>query len=411
MKILVVQESDWLQRNAHQQHHMLERLSAQGHQVLVLDYPIRWRDDGGGLLAPRRVHRHVSKVVPGADVTVVRSALPRISGLGKLGWLAMNALELRRAFRTFRPDVVVILGLSNGLIAQRMAKRYGVPVVVHLIDALHTLAEPEALRPIAACVERALLREADRVVVINTALGAYAERMGAAPERIERIPTGADTRRFGPHVDGAALRAEYGIAPHEHVLLFAGWLYRFSGLREVARALAADPGGWGQMRLLVVGDGDLMPDLRRLRDERLGDRLILAGQQLAARMPEFLAAADICLLPAHMNATMEHIVPAKLYEYLAAAKPVLASPLPGLQREFGDSAGIRYVDGPEELLAAARTIIGNPHLAASLGAAARRAAVVSGTWENVTTAYFDVLMQSRRQNPPALQLASWGESH
>ena len=114
MRILVVQESDWLRRNPHQQHHMLERLSAQGHDILVLDYPIRWRDEGRGLLAPRRVHLGVAKVVPNADVTVIRTASLRISGLGKLAWLATNTLEQVRAFRAFRPDVVVILGLRTG---------------------------------------------------------------------------------------------------------------------------------------------------------------------------------------------------------------------------------------------------------------------------------------------------------
>ncbi|MBV9280394.1 MAG: glycosyltransferase, partial [Chloroflexi bacterium] len=179
MRILVVQESDWIRRNPVQQHHMLERLSRDGHEVLVIDYPIRWRDEGRGPMAPHRVHRNVSKVVPDAGVTVVRSAMLRVPALGKLSWLATNTVEIARAFRGFKPDVLVVLGLSNGLVAAKMARAAGVPVVVHLIDALHTLVEPEWLRPVAARVERAVLGGADRVVAINRALGGYAERMGA----------------------------------------------------------------------------------------------------------------------------------------------------------------------------------------------------------------------------------------
>ena len=43
MRILVVQESDWLERNPHQQHHLFDRLSERGHEVRVMDYPIDWR--------------------------------------------------------------------------------------------------------------------------------------------------------------------------------------------------------------------------------------------------------------------------------------------------------------------------------------------------------------------------------
>ena len=38
MKILLVQESDWLKRNPHQQHHLMKRLSLRGHEVAVIDY-------------------------------------------------------------------------------------------------------------------------------------------------------------------------------------------------------------------------------------------------------------------------------------------------------------------------------------------------------------------------------------
>src|SRR5438034_11814356 len=67
-------------------------------------------------------------------------------------------------------------------------------------------------------------------------------------------------------------------------------------------------------------------------------------------MPSYLAAADICLLPAQDVPTMRNIVPIKLYEYLAAGKPVIATRLPGLVEEFGEGNGIVYVKGPVEVL-------------------------------------------------------------
>ena len=57
-------------------------------------------------------------------------------------------------------------------------------------------------------------------------------------------------------------------------------------------------------------------------------------------VPHYIAAADICLLPALLNKTMRDIVPIKLYEYLACGKPVIATRLPGIWTEFGSKNGI-----------------------------------------------------------------------
>ncbi len=395
-----------MRRNPHQQHQMLERLSTVGHEVMVIDYPINWRSEGHGLIAPRRVFKGVSKVVPGAGVTVIRSAKVRISGVGKLSWLATNIVEIVRALRGFRPDVLVVLGLSNGLPAMAMARRAGVPVVIHLIDALHTLVEPPALRPVAAWVERRLLRGADHVIVVNKALANYAVDMGARPDKMSMIPSGADISAFGPHVDGAIVRREYGIEADEQVLLFIGWLYTFSGLRELATAMTVRKKELAKVRLLIVGNGDLLSELTRIRDESLGDRLIIAGQQDPTRMPVFTAAADICLLPSHVNVTMKHIVPGKLYDYLSAGKPILASPLAGVRSEFGDQSGILYVDGPEAVLQAAAELRRQPALVSSLSVASRRAAEANGTWDDVTRKYRRVLseMAAMRKRTPAITL-------
>ncbi|CAD6494694.1 MAG: hypothetical protein LAKADJCE_00906 [Candidatus Argoarchaeum ethanivorans] len=44
MKILVVQESDWVRRCPHQNHHLMERLSRKGHEARVIDYEIMWKE-------------------------------------------------------------------------------------------------------------------------------------------------------------------------------------------------------------------------------------------------------------------------------------------------------------------------------------------------------------------------------
>lgn len=389
MRILVVQESDWLKRNPVQQHHMLERLSVQGHEVTVLDYPICWRDGGGPPFSRRVVHKRVARVVPSANVTVIRTAGLRVPGLGKLVWLVSNTIEMARIFMSGWPDVVVVLGLSNGLVAVVLGRLTGVPTVAHLIDALHALVEPPWLRPIAAAFERAVLRGADRVVVTNRALGAYASSMVPGKVAPEIVPTGVDVGNLRDS-SREHVRAQYGIRPQDGVMLFVGWLYPFCGLREVAMAMARRP-DLATLRLLVVGDGDLATELQRLRDVELGDRIILAGQQPFCRVPEFIAAADICLLPSVRNETVDHIVPAKLYEYLAAGKPVIASRLPGVVAELGHGVGIDYVDTPEAVVDLATRLILDPAELGRRAEVARRAAMTAPSWDDVSARFLTIL--------------------
>jgi len=47
MKLLYTQETDWLTRGPHQQHHPAEMLSLRGHEVRAIDYELWWRGIAG----------------------------------------------------------------------------------------------------------------------------------------------------------------------------------------------------------------------------------------------------------------------------------------------------------------------------------------------------------------------------
>jgi glycosyltransferase involved in cell wall biosynthesis len=81
----------------------------------------------------------------------------------------------------------------------------------------------------------------------------------------------------------------------------------------------------------------------------LADRLILTGRVPYERIPSLLSAADVCLLPFQTVPATEHIVPIKLYEYMASGRPVIASPLPGVRRDAGEDNGVVYAPASEQI--------------------------------------------------------------
>jgi glycosyltransferase involved in cell wall biosynthesis len=345
MHILVVQETDWQRRGPHQQHHLMERLSQRGHTVTVLDYPIlrkHWPRES--IFVRREEQANAARLYPEARIRLVTPGTVSLRPLARPSSVLAFRREISRQIGEARPDVIVSYALSTGLPALRLAKQHRIPYVFHVIDALHAIVPVGFLRPVAHWVERRIFAAADQVVLINEHLRDYAIRMGAAPKRAVVLRTGVDLKRFVPDADGSQTRTELGIKPDDFVLFFMGWLYPFSGVREVAESLHAAP---PEVRLLVVGDGDDYGALQAMQ-EKLGGRLILTGRVPYERIPSLAAAADVFLLPFRCVPATEHIVPIKLYEYMAAGKPVVATPLPGVQRDVGKGNGVIYAEAEEQ---------------------------------------------------------------
>ena len=357
MKILVVQESDWVEKGPHQSHHLMERLSKKGHEVHVIDYEILWRlHEDKSLISARKVFKNECKVVDGGDVTVIRPSILKLPALDYVSLLYTHRKEIKRQLDEFNPDVIVGFGILNAMLAIRLAGK--TPFVYYIIDSLHRLVPKKAFQSLAKYIESKNMKKADKIVAINEKLKDYAIEMGANPDETYVVRAGIDAERYDPTIDGSEIRREYGIKEDDSVLFFMGTLFSFSGLKEVALELAKMKDEKPEIKLLFVGKGDAFDDLRKIRDEHhLENRIILTGRQPFKRIPEFLATADICLLPAYNNDIMRNIVPIKMYEYMAMGKPVITTKLPGVMEEFGDDHGVIYVDRPEGVLSKAVELI------------------------------------------------------
>jgi len=174
------------------------------------------------------------------------------------------------------------------------------------------------------------------------------------------------------------------------------WLYEFSGLKEVAAELGKLQDK--HVKLLIVGEGDAYNKLQEIK-ERLGlqDRLILAGRRPYSEIPSFILTADVCLLPAYVTETIMHdIVPIKIYEYMAMKKPVIASRLPGVVKEFGEGNGVVYIDRPEDAVKKALELVQGGDLK-ELGARARKF-VERYSWENITDKFEEILQKAIGEN-------------
>ena len=396
MKILLVPDTDWLLRGPPQQHHLIERLSLRGHEVRVIDYEFLWRTQGRReLRSKRQVLDNVARFYDDAQVMLIRPAILKIPWLDYVSSLFSYRKEINRQIRDSRPDAIVGFGILGTHQAMRAAKKNSIPFVYYWIDVLHRLIPFKLFHPIAKSLERKTLRQADKVLVINEKLKDYVQGLGAPPQRTQVLRAGIDIQRFDPLAKGGATRQHYGLAKEDIVLFFMGWLYQFSGLKEVALQLARIDNP--HLKFLIVGEGDAYESLQQIREEHnLKDRMILTGKKPYQEIPEFIAASSICLLPSYPNERiMQDIVPIKMYEYMAMKKPVIATRLPGVVREFGEDNGVVYIDKPEEAVTKAMELIRSGRIE-ELGEKARSFVERFG-WENITDEFERVLQKVTKE--------------
>jgi len=390
MKILITQETDWLKRNPAQQHHLAEMLSLRGHEIRVIDYELLWKAEANKRgHFNREIFYDVAKIHKNAKVTVIRPGIIKVPWLDYLSLVISHNIEIKRQIREFAPDVIVGFGILNSYLAAGAAKKNNIPFISYWIDVLHRLIPTRIFRPIGVFIERIALRRSDMVLVINEGLKDFVMNLGALQERTHVLRAGINDKQFNPSNSDDSLKRQFGLTKEDIVLFFMGWLYRFSGLKEVALKLTESE--TRNVKLLIVGEGDSYEELKRIQMEyNLQDRLILTGKKSYQELPGFISVSDVCLLPAYpKEKIMQDIVPIKLYEYMAMQKPVISTKLPGVIKEFGESSGVVYVDKPEDVIQKAVELVQGNQVA-ELGLKAREFAT-RNSWQKITDEFETLL--------------------
>ena len=407
MRILATQETDWQSRNPIIHHRLLEWLSTHGADVSVIDYDIDWASKAGPLMQRRQEFAGIHKYFSDSRILLVRPGMIRLGPIARLSWLFGNWRELRGIFRRAKPDVVVAYGISNALLTLAASRAAGRPFVYHVMDALHTHAESAPVRLVARLIESLTMRGADRVIVVSQGLARYAAGMGAPADRLTVIPIGV--RRIAADSEaGARARAQLAVGEGEVLLLFVGWQYAFSGLRELVTDFARRGREVPWLRVAIVGRGDLYEELQQVRKASgLERQIIMTGQLPVDEVGPLIEAADFGLLPAHRNETMEHLVPTKVVEYMEHGKAVLATRLPGLEAEFPGLPGILYIDRPEEAIDRVRALADTADpmairaTARRLGESCREAIQRRDDWDTVTAKFASLLRDEAERKPSA----------
>jgi glycosyltransferase involved in cell wall biosynthesis len=315
---------------------------------------------------------------PGAGPSAARAVRSLVSS-------AAVRSRLESLLRDFGADVVYERYSLLATAGASAARELGVP---HVLEVNAPLSEEEAAHRGRAFgqavreVERALVCGADAVVAVSSGVAEWLVRSGAEPRRVTVVPNGVDPARF--HVMAGAraaarIRLGLGDAP---VVGFLGTLKPWHDVAGLIRATGQLARAGLRLRLLVVGDGPERPRLETLaQSQGTGRSATFVGAVAHEDVPRYLACLDVAAVTYDATPGF-YFSPIKLFEYLAAARPVVAADIGDIPHCVRHrETGLLYPPGDVTALADAilELIVDRP-TAARLGVAGREHVGAAHTW-------------------------------
>ena len=339
-------------------------LGVRGHEVIL-----RVRRDSH---RPERDPFHFYGLPPLPALTIERSWTPGAATCRRGLYLACAAAGLIR----HRPDVVLTRDLGVAALLLRLPCRRRPPIVYesHGFSPTVSAELPTLLSGAPAASPRKLVRLDHRERFVWMRADGYVTITALLLDEL--------TRRFGPRSaavvpDGVRLpadaSAEQRPAHDAPVVGYAGHLYPWKGVETLLDALVLVP----RVRGLIVGGHPGETDLPRLRQRAdalgLADRVTFAGLVPPRDVHAWLTSADILVLPNTAATLSRHYSsPLKLFEYMAAGRPIVASDLPSFREILSAEEAVFVQPGSASALAEGLTrLLGDPAMACRMAGAAK----------------------------------------
>ena len=241
--------------------------------------------------------------------------------------------ELRRAIRSFVPDIVHTHSSKAGVLARAAARRERVGVVVHSIHGFgFGPHQPAPVRWAFLAMERLVAAWTHHFVAVSRQNLEEGVRLGLfPPERASVIRSGIALEAFRHASGGASVRRELGIPETAPLVVQVACFKPQKAPERFVELAAGLAGRFPDAHFLLVGDGELRGRLEQTRAAAgLERRLHLPGWR--RDIPAVLDAATVVTLTSRFEG-----LPRALVEALAAAVPVVAMAVDGVAEVVRDA--------------------------------------------------------------------------
>ena len=357
------------------------RLVAKGHQVTMIKSGLFAVDD---MNVPEG-QEYTEIDVEGIRVVPIAAGFANShKGTGMSGprrvreFLRFARLATKVGQKLSKPDVVYATStpLMIGYAGRDLGQHFGVPFVFEIRDVwpqalinTGTLKNPLAIWWLRR-MERKLYHAAQHIIALSPGMKAGVMKGGVPADRITVITNGTDLDLFRPDLDGSAARERLELGD-KFAAIYFGAMGRANGLEYVVEAarLLRDRGN-DQIRLVLHGSGGQREALKELVRQYGLDNVIFSDSVPdKAAVAELVAGCNACMTIYAATKTEQSWSPNKMFDAMAAGRPVLIN-VPGWLRETVEQNQCgRYVDpdNPAALADVLEELSSNEQLCQELG--------------------------------------------
>lgn len=352
---------------------------------------------------PVQVGRMLARTSDVVDGIRYRRLLPAILAPSMDTRLQQQADELLRVALEFRPAVLhTTTHYVNGIVVRAVAQALGIPWVYEVRGQLAdtwassrgpAVRDSERYRLFQER-ESEVMRDADLVVTLGSAMKANIVSGGVPPEKVIIAPNAVGGAYLNDPADATAARRQLGLPTNGQYVGTVSSLVPYEGIDDLIGAFGLMAPGHPELRLLVVGDGESLPSLKgQAQRSGFSDRIIFTGRVPRSQAPLYHQALDVFVVPRRDFAVTRSVTPLKPVEALACARPVVASRLEALEEIVIDGINglLAVPEDRRDFAAKLERLLTSEDLRIRMGDAGRRDVLDRRTWRanaiTLNTAY------------------------
>ncbi|HKT89070.1 MAG TPA: glycosyltransferase family 4 protein, partial [Candidatus Sulfotelmatobacter sp.] len=303
-----------------------------------------------------------------------------------------------------RPDVVIASSpqLLVGLSGWWLSFSRQIPFVFEVRDlwpeslvAVGAGREGSLLHTVLGKIAGFLYERADLIVVVTPAFRDHLiEHWRVPSEKIAVVENGVETDLFAPASTDttSALRRQLG-AESNFLVCYIGTMGMAHGLETLLVAAEQLRRTHPEVLFLLIGEGAEKERIQALARSSGLSNMQFLDQQPREKIPALISASDACLVLLKKTDVFKTVIPTKMLEFMACARPVILG-VEGQALEIVEDAGAGLVIEPENpgaLATAIDQLIANPALGPSFGQKGREYVVKNFSRARTAEKYIGVL--------------------
>ncbi|MBN2410429.1 glycosyltransferase family 4 protein [candidate division KSB1 bacterium] len=218
-------------------------------------------------------------------------------------------------------------------------------------------------------LENYYYRKADAIIAVTGGIRQKLEDRGYK-HKVKVVLNGTNTDLF--ENKGQAIKTRLGLN-EKFVVLYAGIIGIAQGMEQLCDVVNTMKSN-KNVHFVFIGEGPVKSTVHKIKQEKSLNNLTLLDEVPREIIPDYISAADCCIVPLKKNRLFLGALPSKMFDVMACERPVILSVDGEARTVLEDAKAGIFVEpeNSEQMMSAIQKLQNNPALRRQMGKAGRK---------------------------------------